>query len=203
MIASLYGAVRSLKSDQLVIDVNGIGYLVHITASTSSKLGVGRNFQIYTSMVVREDSMTLYGFIESEDRDLFELVQTVSGIGPKVALAITGSMSTDDLAHAVNSKDESAISQVPGIGKKGAQRLILELAGKMEFTRQPIKSGGFSWREQLVEALTGLGFTRRQAEGAVNEISSGVDVNELSKMAPSELLKLALNQTNSQKGLSK
>lgn len=203
MIASLYGAVRSLKSDQLVIDVNGVGYLVHITASTSSKLGVGRNFQIYTSMVVREDSMTLYGFIESEDRDLFELVQTVSGIGPKVALAITGSMSTDDLAHAVNSKDESAISQVPGIGKKGAQRLILELAGKMEFTRQPIKSGGFSWREQLVEALTGLGFTRRQAEGAVNEISSGVDVNELSKMAPSELLKLALNQTNSQKGLSK
>ena len=203
MIASLYGAVRSLKSDQLVIDVNGIGYLVHITASTSSKLGVGRNFQIYTSMVVREDSMTLYGFIESEDRDLFELVQTVSGIGPKVALAITGSMSTDDLAHAVNSKDESAISQVPGIGKKGAQRLILELAGKMEFTRQPTKSGGFSWREQLVEALTGLGFTRRQAEGAVNEISSGVDVNELSKMAPSELLKLALNQTNSQKGLSK
>ena len=203
MIASLYGAVRSLKSDQLVIDVNGVGYLVHITASTSSKLGVGRNFQIYTSMVVREDSMTLYGFIESEDRDLFELVQTVSGIGPKVALAITGSMSTDDLAHAVNSKDESAISQVPGIGKKGAQRLILELAGKMEFTRQPIKSGGFSWREQLVEALTGLGFTRRQAEGAVNEISAGVDVNELSKMAPSELLKLALNQTNSQKGLSK
>lgn len=147
--------------------------------------------------------MTLYGFIESEDRDLFELVQTVSGIGPKVALAITGAMSTEDLAHAVNSKDESAISQVPGIGKKGAQRLILELAGKMEFTRQPIKSGGFSWREQLVEALTGLGFTRRQAEGAVNEISSGVDVNELSKMAPSELLKLALNQTNSQKGLSK
>lgn len=203
MIASLFGAVRSLKSDQLVIDVNGVGYLVHITASTSSKLGVGRNFQIYTSMVVREDSMTLYGFIESEDRDLFELVQTVSGIGPKVALAITGAMSTEDLAHAVNSKDESAISQVPGIGKKGAQRLILELAGKMEFTRQPIKSGGFSWREQLVEALTGLGFTRRQAEGAVNEISSGVDVNELSKMAPSELLKLALNQTNSQKGLSK
>lgn len=203
MIASLYGAVRSLKSDQLVIDVNGVGYLVHITASTSSKLGVGRNFQIYTSLVVREDSMTLYGFIESEDRDLFELVQTVSGIGPKVALAITGSMSTEDLAYAVNSKDESAISQVPGIGKKGAQRLILELAGKMEFTRHPIKSGGFSWREQLVEALTGLGFTRRQAEGAVNEISSGVDVNELSKMAPSELLKLALNQTNSQKGLSK
>lgn len=203
MIASLFGAVRSLKSDQLVIDVNGVGYLVHITASTSSKLGVGRNFQIYTSMVVREDSMTLYGFIESADRDLFELVQTVSGIGPKVALAITGAMSTEDLAHAVNSKDESAISQVPGIGKKGAQRLILELAGKMEFTRQPIKSGGFSWREQLVEALTGLGFTRRQAEGAVNEISSGVDVNELSKMAPSELLKLALNQTNSQKGLSK
>ncbi len=203
MIASLYGAIRSLNSDQLVVDVNGVGYLVNVTASTSSKLGVGRNFLIYTSMVVREDSMTLYGFIESAERDLFELVQTVSGIGPKVALAITASMSTEELAHAVNRKDAIAISQVPGIGKKGAQRLILELAGKLEFSRPQIKSGGFSWREQLVEALTGLGFTRRQAESAVNEISSGIDVNELSKMAPSELLKLALNQTKSQKGLSK
>lgn len=203
MIASLFGAIRSLKPDQLVIDVNGVGYLVNITAKTSAKLGVGRNFQIYTSMVVREDSMTLYGFIESEERDLFELVQTVSGIGPKVALAISAAMSSEDLAHAVNSKDEVAIAAVPGIGKKGAQRLILELSGKMNFGGSSISSISFTWREQLVEALIGLGFNRRQSESAVNEIAAGRDASELSKMSSAELLKLALSQTNTQRGLGK
>lgn len=203
MIASLFGAVRSLKLDQVVIDVNGVGYLVNITSKTSSKLGIGRNFQIYTSMVVREDSMTLYGFIDAQERDLFELVQTVSGIGPKVALAITASMSSEDLAHSVNSKDESAIASIPGIGKKGAQRLILELTGKMDFGKSAIPNVSFTWREQLVEALMGLGFNRRESEGAVNELAAGREISDLTKMNPSELLKLALSQTNSQKGLGK
>lgn len=118
MIASLFGTIRSLKLDQAIIDVNGVGYLVHITAKTSSHLSIGRDYQIFTSLVVREDSMTLYGFNESDERELFELVQTVSGIGPKVALAITAAMGIDDLAAAVNSKNESAIAAVPGIGKK-------------------------------------------------------------------------------------
>lgn len=203
MIASLFGAIRTLKLDQLVIDVNGVGYLVHITPKTSSQLGVGRNFQIHTSMVVREDSMTLFGFIEAEERELFELVQTVSGIGPKVALAITAAMNAEELAHAVNSKDESAISAIPGIGKKGAQRLILELSGKMDFGKGSVSTIGFTWREQLVEALMGLGFNRRQSEGAVNDLASGREVSELSKMSPTDLLKLALSLTNSQKGLGK
>ena len=96
--------------------------------------------------------MSLYGFIESDERELFELVQTVSGIGPKVALAITAAMSTEDLAHAVNSKDESAIAAVQGIGKKGAQRLILELDGKLDFASAPSSKSSYSWRDQVIEA---------------------------------------------------
>lgn len=203
MIASLFGTIRSLKLDQAIIDVNGVGYLIHITAKTSSHLSIGRDYQIFTSLVVREDAMTLYGFNESDERELFELVQTVSGIGPKVALAITAAMGIDDLAAAVNSKDESAIAAVPGIGKKGAQRLILELSGKLDFTHPASKVSGFSWRDQLIDALTGLGFARKQSEQAVNEIAAARDIKELSSMSPTELLKLALAHANTQKGLGK
>jgi Holliday junction DNA helicase RuvA len=145
----------------------------------------------------------LYAFIDNDERELFELVQTVSGIGPKVALAITSAMSIDDLASAVNTKDESAIAAVPGIGKKGAQRLILELSGKLDFSHPASKSSGFSWRDQLIEALTGLGFARKQAEQAVNEIAANRDAKVLSSMTPTELLKLALSHANTQTGLGK
>jgi Holliday junction DNA helicase RuvA len=201
MIASLFGTVRSLHSDKLVIDVNGVGYLVHITLKTSNKVSIGRDFQIYTSMVVREDSMTLYGFVENEERELFDLVQTVSGIGPKVALAISAALSTDDLAEAVNSKDEAAIAAVPGIGKKGAQRLILELTGKMDFAHGSLNKTSFTWRDQLVDALTGLGFTKRQAEAAINDLSANREASELTSMSSTDLLKLALS--HAQRGLGK
>ena len=203
MIASLFGNIRSLKVDQAVIEVNGVGYLVHITPVTSEKLAVGRDIQLFTSMVVREDAMNLFGFIDNESRELFELVQTVSGIGPKVALAITAAMSKDDLSYAVNLKDEKAIAAIPGIGKKGAQRLILELTGKMDSGSMPRNNVGYSWREQLIDALTGLGFVRRQAEIAVNEIAANREAAQLAAMTPTDLLKLALAHTNTQKGLSK
>lgn len=203
MIASLFGTVRSLQLTNLVIEVNGVGYQVQITAKTSAQLSVGRDYQLFTSMIVREDSMALYGFIENEERELFDLVQTVSGIGPKVALAITAAMNIDDFAYAINAKDESAIAAVPGIGKKGAQRLILELSGKLDFSHPVNKSVGFSWRDQLIDALTGLGFTRKQAEQSINEISANRDAKELGQMNPSELLKLALSHANTQKGLGK
>lgn len=203
MIASLFGTVRSLQLTNLVIEVNGVGYQVQITAKTSAQLSVGRDYQLFTSMIVREDSMALYGFIENEERELFDLVQTVAGIGPKVALAITAAMNIDDFAYAINAKDESAIAAVPGIGKKGAQRLILELSGKLDFSHPVNKSVGFSWRDQLIDALTGLGFTRKQAEQSINEISANRDAKELGQMNPSELLKLALSHANTQKGLGK
>lgn len=203
MIASLFGKTRALKLDQTILEVNGVGYLVHITAKTSSQMSIGRDYQLFTSMVVREDSMTLYGFLQSDERELFELVQTVSGIGPKVALAITAAMSIEDLSHAVANKNESAIAAVPGIGKKGAQRLILELTGKMDFIGVPNAKSSISWRDQLAEALTGLGFARKQAELAINEISAIREAKELDALSSTELLKLALAAVNTQKGLGK
>lgn len=203
MIASLFGAIRSLRLDQAVIEVNGVGYLIHITAKSSTNLSVGRDYQIFTSMVVREDSMTLYGFLSIEERDLFELVQTISGIGPKVALAITAAMNQDDLADAIVNKNEAAISAIPGIGKKGAQRLILELEGKVQSTKTINKSSTLTWRDQLVDALTGLGFTRRQSEVAISEMTINRDNNELSALSSSELLKMALAHANTLKGLGK
>lgn len=203
MIASLFGTIKSLKLDQLVIDVNGVGYLVNISARTSSKLSLGRDAQIHTSMVVREDSLTLYGFLEVAERELFELLQTVSGIGPKVALAITQAMELSDLASAVKRRDEKSISAIPGIGKKSAQRMILELEGKLDFAIKDFPAKEFSWREEVVDALVGLGFTRRQAEGALNDLAATTSSTELGALSSSERLKMALNRANSSKGLSK
>ena len=195
MIASLFGTIRHLQLDRLVIEVNGVGYSVNITPSTASQLSIGRDIQLFTSMVVREDSMNLYGFTESSEKELFELVQTVSGIGPKVALAISASMNYDDLAVAISTKNESAIAAIPGIGKKSAQRMILELDGKMVAAHQVTSATSFSWRDQLIDALISLGFNRKQAESAVNDLGANHQPSELSELNPSELLKLALSQT--------
>lgn len=203
MIASLFGTIKSLKMDQLVIDVNGVGYLVNISSRTSGQLSLGRDAQIHTSMVVREDSLTLFGFLEIAERELFELLQTVSGIGPKVALAITQAMEISDLASAVKRRDENSISAIPGIGKKSAQRMILELEGKLDFAIKDISIKELSWREEVIDALVGLGFSRRQAESALNDLAASASAAELSALSSSERLKLALNRANSNKGLSK
>ncbi len=203
MIASLFGTIKSLKIDQLVIDVNGVGYLVNISSRTSGQLSLGRDAQIHTSMVVREDSLTLFGFLEVAERELFELLQTVSGIGPKVALAITQAMEISDLASAVKRRDENSISAIPGIGKKSAQRLILELEGKLDFAIKDISIKELSWREEVIDALVGLGFSRRQAESALNDLAASASAAELSALSSSERLKLALNRANSNKGLAK
>ena len=112
-------------------------------------------------------------------------------------------MTSEDLAQAVHSKDERSISAIQGIGKKGAQRLILELEGKLDFAVTAPKTTNLSWRDQLVDALTGLGFTKREAEISVNELAAGRSASELNEMNPSELLKLALSETKTQRGLSK
>lgn len=203
MIASLFGSIKSLRQDRLVIDVNGVGYLVQINLKTSSQLALGRDVQLFTSMVVREDSMTIYGFLSESERELFELVQTVSGFGPKVALAVTQSMEIDDLASAVHNKDESAIAAIPGIGKKSAQRLILELSGKLVITSSLKATSEISWRSEVIDALIGLGFSRRQADSALNQMAADLPPKELSERSASERLKMALSYANSLKGLSK
>ena len=144
---------------------------------------------------MREDSLTLFGFLDAQERDVFETLQSVSGIGPKVALAITGALTPDDLAHAIASEDLKAIEKVPGIGKKGAQRLILELKGKLVTDKSPsISTAHHGVREQLLSALTGLGFTSKESDQAINATlnqlaEDGVDP---ASHAVADLLKLTL-----------
>jgi Holliday junction DNA helicase RuvA len=172
MISSLYGPIRNLRPDHAVIEVGGVGLSITITPTTSARLSVGNDAQFFTSLIVREDSLTLFGFLDEISRTLFELVQTVTGIGPRVAMSILGVLSPDDLASAVAQENISAIERVPGIGRKGAQRLILELKGKLDGistsrfipTHQPV------WREQLTSALMGLGFSAKEADGAIGQL---------------------------------
>jgi Holliday junction DNA helicase RuvA len=194
MIATLSGTVKSLSPDRAIIEVGGVGMSVLINAHTSAAMTLGAHANLYTSLVVREDSLTLFGFSDEPSRVLFELVQTVSGIGPKVALSILGALTPSELAHAVNTENISAIEKVPGIGKKGAQRLILELKSKTSdfsqgtYTRshQPV------WREQLTSALVSLGFSAKDSDDAINSVLSEISQEEIAQMELGELLKLAL-----------
>ena len=196
MISLISGIVRSISTDKAIVEVGGVGLSVSLTSSTAVQLNVGTPVQLFTSLVVREDSLTLFGFLDEKSRAAFELVQTVSGIGPKVALAILGAHSPQSLAVAIAQEDIKAIEKVPGIGRKGAQRLILELKGKIsdfgtsdhKQIHQPV------WREQLISALTSLGFTAKDSDAAVNTViieysDKGIDVQSVDI---AELLKAAL-----------
>ena len=196
MISLINGVVRSIGNDKVVVEVGGVGLAVSVTMQTSSQLNVGVPVQLFTTLIVREDALTLFGFLDEESRSTFELVQTVTGIGPKVALAIMGSHSPQTLAAAIAQEDISAIEKVPGIGRKGAQRLILELKGKISDFGLRQKSAHHQpvWREQLTSALVSLGFTAKDSDAAINTVladyaESGVEPSEAEL---SELLKKAL-----------
>lgn len=196
MISLITGTVRSISNDKAIVEVGGVGLSLSITSQTSLQLHLGATAQLFTSLVVREDSLTLFGFLDEQSRNTFELLQTVSGIGPKVALAVMGAHSAESLAKAIAQEDIKAIEKVPGIGRKGAQRLILELKGKLtDFggggatqVHQPI------WREQLMSALISLGYSSKESDSAINEVLSqyseqGIDASSIEL---SELLKKVL-----------
>jgi Holliday junction DNA helicase RuvA len=196
MISLVNGVVRSIGSEKVVVEVRGVGLAVSVTSQTGSQLNIGVPVQLFTTLIVREDALTLFGFLDEESRSTFELVQTVTGIGPKVALAIMGSHSPQTLAAAIAQEDIAAIEKVPGIGRKGAQRLILELKGKMtDFGTTPRSSQHQPvWREQLTSALVSLGFSAKDSDAAINSViaeyaENGVEPTELEL---SELLKQAL-----------
>jgi Holliday junction DNA helicase RuvA len=195
MIAQLTGTIRHLTTEKVVIEVGGVGYSLSITPHTSSKIVMGSLATLSTTLVVREDSLTLFGFLDPHERDLYETLQTVTGIGPKVALAITGALSPDDLARAIASEDIAAIEKVPGIGRKGAQRLILELKGKLvSDTPKSPRSTHSPARDQLLAALTGLGFSAKESDTAINSTFSHLaeEGDDPSTYEVSELLKLTL-----------
>ena len=174
MISTVNGVVRAVHSDRLIVEVGGVGLSILVNARTAAEVSVGSQLLLYTTLVVREDSLTLFGFTNDEARTIFELVQTVSGIGPKVALSILGALTPEDLGRAIANDDVASIESVPGIGKKGAQRLILELKGKLTSLSS---SAGFSahlpaWREDLAGALITLGFSPRDSDAAITALVS-------------------------------
>lgn len=196
MISLLTGSIRALTSEKVTLEVGGVGYSISITARTSSRLTVGSIATVFTSLVVREDSMTLFGFLDHHERDLYEVLQTVSGIGPKVALAITGALTPSELATAIAQEDLAVIEKVPGIGKKGAQRLVLELQGKLisDASANSLVRADSSMRDQLLSALTGLGFTAKESDVAINATFAHISESgeDPARFELSELLRMTL-----------
>ena len=208
MIASLTGTVAHVTLDRAVVDVGGVGYLVHATPATLAALRVGETAGVATSMVVREDSMTLYGFADPDERDVFEAVQTVSGVGPRLALAMLAVHTPDALRRAVAGEDLAALTRVPGIGRKGAQRIVLELGDRLgppsgtgvaeAAPSAAVASADHS--ERVVEALAGLGWPAKQADDAVAKVLAEAGTDAVAADEVATTLRAALRVLGGHRG---
>ncbi|MBB5959472.1 Holliday junction DNA helicase RuvA [Saccharothrix tamanrassetensis] len=189
MISSLRGQVLSIGLDHVVVEVGGVGFAVQATPATLATLRRGEEVRLSTALVVREDSLTLFGFADAEARELFGLLQTVSGIGPRLALATLAVLEPDKLRAALAEGNITVLTQVPGIGRKGAERLIIELRDKVgQLQTAPAASQGTGQvRTQVAEALLGLGFPAKQAEQTVDAVLA-----EDGALGTSEVLRRAL-----------
>lgn len=174
MIASVSGTVAAVTGEAAVVEVGGIGIAVQCTPNTLATLRPGQETRLATSLVVREDSLTLFGFASDDERAVFDILQSVTGVGPRLAQAVLSVHSPDAVRAAVATDDVGALTLVPGVGKKGAQRLVLELKDKLGTTssagavvRLPGQQGVGAWREQLRAALTGLGWSDREVNEAL------------------------------------
>ena len=175
MIASVRGVVLSAGLDSVVIEVGGVGLLLHLTPGTAASLRPGAEATLASTLIVREESLTLYGFADQDERTIFNLVQTVSGVGPRLALAMLAIHAPDGLRRAIGGGDLAALTKVPGIGKKGAERIILELRDKIGIPSGAASSGGSApaandAASQVHDALVGLGWSSRQADDAVEAV---------------------------------
>ena len=202
MISFIRGAVVHAGVDHLIVDLGSVGVQAQCTPAAAGSVRVGDLVELLTTMVVREDGWTLFGFLDADERDVFEKVQTVSGIGPRIALALLGTLSPDELRRAVATGDEAALTAVSGIGRKGAQRLILELADKIGAPSLMGASAGASaradsggWQAAVAAGLVSLGWSAREADAAV----AGLDADVVAGATPegadpdvSTLLKAAL-----------
>jgi holliday junction DNA helicase RuvA len=183
MIASVRGTVAALGPDGAVVEVGGVGLAVSCSPGTLARLRVGESARLATSLVVREDSLTLYGFADDDERALFELLQTANGVGPKLAQTMLAVHPPRELRRAIATSDFASLTQVPGIGRKGAERIVIELRdriGSIEGPDHSIGSGNgvvpvAPWRDQLAHALAGLGFSGKEASDAVEVVAADVD----------------------------
>lgn len=180
MIASVSGRVAAVSPDGAVVEVGGIGLAVQCTPGTIARLQVGENARLSTSLIVREDSLTLYGFADDDERSLFELLQTANGVGPRLAQAVLAIHPPREVRRAVSMADVKALMLVPGIGKKGAERLILELRDRLGVTTSdtsldaPLGASTITpvapWKDQLTSALVGFGWSTKEADGAIAQL---------------------------------
>ncbi|WP_448613038.1 Holliday junction branch migration protein RuvA [Modestobacter sp. URMC 112] len=185
MIASVNGRVAAVSPDGAVVEVGGVGLTVQCTPGTIARLQVGEQARLSTSLVVREDSLTLYGFADDDERQLFELLQTANGVGPRLAQAVLAIHPPREVRRAVSMGDLKALMQVPGIGKKGAERLVLELRDRLGVTSSDTSLDGGAgplptglgpitpvapWRDQLTAAIVQLGWSSREAETALTAL---------------------------------
>jgi len=179
MIASVRGRVTAVAPDGAVIEVGGVGLAVVCTPGTLATLRVGAEARLATSLVVREDSLTLYGFPDDDARQLFELLQTASGVGPRLAQAVLAVHTPETVRRAIATGDTATLTRVPGIGKKGAERLVLELRDRIGPVGGDTAAvgvvAGTTWGEQVRQALVGRGWTAGQADQAVAAVAESLD----------------------------
>jgi Holliday junction DNA helicase RuvA len=181
MIASVHGLVAAVGPDGAVIEVGGVGLAVSCAPATLARLRVGEPARLATSLVVREDSLTLYGFPDDDERALFELLQTAAGVGPKVAQAVLAVLVPREVRRAVATADYATLTKVPGIGRKGAERIVLDLRDRIGAiddgaaapgSRTGAVSAVAPWRDQVGHALAGLGFTGSEAQAALDVVAA-------------------------------
>jgi len=184
MIAFVRGTVADVSLTSAVLEVGGVGLELNCTPNTLASLREGTEARLPTSMIVREDSMTLFGFLDDDEKSLFEMLLTASGVGPKLAQAMLAVLSPDDLRRAVTTEDIKALTRVPGIGQKGAQRIVLELKdriGAPTGASLPRSQGSAApaaaWRDQVHAGLVGLGWSAKEAEKAVEAVAPQADDN--------------------------
>jgi Holliday junction DNA helicase RuvA len=179
VIASVHGRVAALGPDGAVVEVGGVGLAVSCSPGTLARLRVGESARLATSLVVREDSLTLYGFADDDERSLFELLQTANGVGPKLAQTMLAVHPPAQLRRAIATSDYPVLTAVPGIGRKGAERIVVELRdriGSPDIGGDLVDLTGVTavapWRDQVAHALGGLGFTGREAADAIEVVAA-------------------------------
>lgn len=189
MISSLRGTVTHVGLNSAVVDVNGFGMQVLATPQTLAGLRVGEQASVSTALIVREDSMTLFGFEDAEQREVFETLLAVSGVGPRLALAVLAVHTPEAIRVAAAAGDDKAFSKVPGIGPKGARRIVLELAGKLVPLDRTPETSKQTWQGQVLTAMMGLGWSEKDAGAAIDaavadapEIAATGDVGQILKM---------------------
>lgn len=192
MIAHLRGRIVLRGTDEVVVEVGGVGLSVIVTARTAAALEVGREATLTTDLVVREDSLTLYGFLDAGEREVFRTVQSVSGIGPRLALTMLATLTSEQIREAIAAEDERVLTSVSGLGRKTAQRLIVDLKdriGPVAGAAASAVPATASWRLQVSGALTGLGWSASEAQAAIATVASRPDAGDL---PVPEALRLAL-----------